>query len=52
MRGRSVLRVYPRIERLRASIVPRQTQPFAGNRVARAKGEGIEFADVRAYAPR
>jgi uncharacterized protein (DUF58 family) len=51
IRGRTVLRVYPSIERLRASIVPRQTQPFAGNRVARAKGEGIEFADVRAYSP-
>ena len=49
--GRSILRVYPRVERLRSSIAPLQTQPFSGNRVARARGEGIEFADVRAYTP-
>jgi uncharacterized protein (DUF58 family) len=41
----------PEIARLRSSIPPLDTQPFAGNRVARARGEGIEFADVRAYQP-
>jgi uncharacterized protein (DUF58 family) len=51
VRGQSVLRVYPRVEGLRSSIKPLETQPFAGNRVARAQGEGIEFADVRAYVP-
>jgi uncharacterized protein (DUF58 family) len=45
------LRVYPRPERLRAVVEPRETQPHAGNRVSRRAGEGIEFADVRAFAP-
>jgi uncharacterized protein (DUF58 family) len=49
--GETVLRVYPRPERLQRLIAPFETQPFAGNRVARAKGEGIEFADVRPYVP-
>ena len=26
------------------------TQPFAGNQVARQKGEGLEFADLREFA--
>jgi uncharacterized protein (DUF58 family) len=47
----SLLRVYPRPEHLRSLVRPLETQPYAGNRVARAKGEGIEFADVRPYAP-
>jgi uncharacterized protein (DUF58 family) len=27
------------------------TQPFTGNEVARVKGEGLEFADLRGFAP-
>lgn len=50
-RGQAVLRVYPSVERLRSSIKPLETQPFAGNRVARVKGEGMEFADIRGYSP-
>ncbi|HTS72961.1 MAG TPA: DUF58 domain-containing protein [Gaiellaceae bacterium] len=49
--GEDVLRVYPRSERLQRLIAPFETQPFSGNRVARARGEGIEFADVRPYVP-
>jgi uncharacterized protein (DUF58 family) len=49
--GHSPLRVYPRTERLRSLIEPIETQPLAGNRVARARGEGIEFADIRPYSP-
>jgi uncharacterized protein (DUF58 family) len=30
---------------------PFRTQVFAGNQVAREKGEGIEFADMRPFAP-
>ena len=45
------LRIYPRQEWLQRLIKPLETQPFAGNRVARAKAEGIEFADVRPYVP-
>jgi len=51
VRGHSLLQVYPRTERLRSLVKPFDTQPFAGNRVARARGEGIEFADIRSYAP-
>jgi uncharacterized protein (DUF58 family) len=45
------LRVYPREDELRRLLAPRETQVFAGNEVARRKGEGIEFADVRPFVP-
>ena len=38
-------------ERLRSLVSPLETQPFAGNRVARVRGEGIEFADLRPFVP-
>ncbi len=44
------LRVYPRPEALRELVRPLETQVFAGNRVARQKGEGLEFADLRPFA--
>jgi uncharacterized protein (DUF58 family) len=47
----ATVRVYPHAERLRAAIVPFETQPYAGERVARRKGEGLEFADIRPFAP-
>jgi uncharacterized protein (DUF58 family) len=47
----ATLRVYPRAEALRSMIVPRETQPYAGNLVARQAGSGIEFADVRSFQP-
>ena len=46
-----LLRVYPREERLREIVRPRDTQAYVGNLVARQKGEGIEFADLRLYQP-
>ncbi|HKF77774.1 MAG TPA: DUF58 domain-containing protein, partial [Candidatus Dormibacteraeota bacterium] len=45
------LRVYPRPEAVRRLLRPADTQAFAGNEVSRLKGEGIEFADVRAFVP-
>lgn len=45
------LRVFPRPQRLRELTAPLQTQPFLGTHVARAKGDGIEFADVRQFSP-
>ena len=45
------LRVYPLPETLRQLVPPASTQPSAGNQVARVKGEGLEFADLRAFAP-
>ena len=47
----STLRVYPRAEALRSMVVPYETQPYAGNLVARRAGSGIEFADVRPFQP-
>ena len=45
------LRVYPREDTVRRILQPRETQVFSGNEVARRKGEGIEFADMRPWAP-
>jgi len=45
------LRVYPRPEPLRALLKPLETQASAGNEVARSRGEGIEFADIRPFVP-
>jgi uncharacterized protein (DUF58 family) len=45
------LKVYPHAETLRALLRPQETQVFAGNQVARTRGEGIEFADLRPFAP-
>jgi len=48
---RPELRTYPREDVLRRILQPRNTQVFSGNEVARTKGEGIEFADVRPWHP-
>ena len=40
---------YPREDVLRRVIQPADTQVFTGNEVARTKGEGIEFADIRPW---
>ena len=48
---RQRLRVYPLPETLRRIVQPFSTQPFTGNEVARQKGEGTEFADLREFAP-
>jgi uncharacterized protein (DUF58 family) len=45
------LRVYPLPETLRQIVRPVSTQLFTGNEVARKKGEGKEFADLREFAP-
>jgi uncharacterized protein (DUF58 family) len=45
------IRVYPREDTLRRILQPRETQVFSGSEVARRKGEGIEFADMRLWAP-
>jgi uncharacterized protein (DUF58 family) len=49
--GRQALRVYPREETLRSLIPALDTQVFAGNQISRARGEGIEFADLREWRP-
>ena len=45
------LRVYPLPETLRRIVRPVWTQLYTGNEVARQKGEGMEFADLRLFAP-
>ena len=45
------LKVYPHAETLRALLRPQETQVSAGNQVARVRGEGIEFADLRPFTP-
>lgn len=47
--GRKQLRVYPSEETLRSFVAPLETQVFSGNQVSRMRGEGIEFADLRAW---
>ena len=49
--GREPLRVYPSVEALHALLAPYETQVFVGNQVSRAKSEGVEFADIRDWAP-
>jgi uncharacterized protein (DUF58 family) len=46
---RAPLKVYPRQETLRNLLRPSDTQVFLGNYVARERGEGIEFADLRPF---
>ena len=48
---KTLLRVYPLPETLRRIVPPVATQPSTGNEVARQKGEGLEFADLRDFAP-
>ena len=43
------VRVHPRVETLRRTVRPLDTQVFAGNQTAREMGEGIELADLRPY---
>ena len=49
--GHEPLRVYPSSETLHALLPPLETQVFVGNQLSRAKGDGIEFADIRAWEP-
>jgi len=43
--------VFPQPETLRLLVHPFETQVFTGNQVARQRGDGIEFADVRPFQP-
>ena len=43
------LKVYPSGETLARVLQPLETQVFSGNQVARHRGEGIEFADLRPF---
>ena len=43
------LKVYPHGDTVQRLLRPLETQAFAGNQVARIRGEGIEFADLRPF---
>jgi uncharacterized protein (DUF58 family) len=45
------LKAYPRPETLSRVLAAVETQAFAGSEVARTKGDGIEYADLRDYVP-
>jgi uncharacterized protein (DUF58 family) len=47
---RIAVRAFPREQRLRELVAPLRTRPFLGAHVARMRGEGIEFAEVRPFA--
>jgi uncharacterized protein (DUF58 family) len=49
--GEQDVRVLPSRERLRRLVGPSRAQAAAGSRVAPHRGEGIEFADLRPFAP-
>lgn len=44
-----IVRVYPSLQQLRRLVGPLATRPASGARPSAARGEGIEFADVRAF---
>jgi len=45
------LKAYPRPMTLRSLLAPIRTQAFAGSQVARVKGDGVEYADIRDFVP-
>ena len=51
VRAPSILRVLPEAGTLRRIVRPFDTRNDSGHQVARARGEGIEFADVRPFQP-
>jgi uncharacterized protein (DUF58 family) len=49
--ARHRLKAYPGELSLRRILAPVETQVFAGSEVARVKGDGIEYADIRDFVP-
>ena len=45
------LKAYPHSETLTRVLDAAETQAFTGSAVARVKGDGIEYADIRDYVP-
>ena len=45
------VKAYPSPITLRRLVAPVETQAFAGSQVARVKGEGVEYADIRDFVP-
>jgi uncharacterized protein (DUF58 family) len=49
-RAATPVKVYPSAEALRRLLRPAETQLYSGDELARVKGEGLEFADLRPFA--
>ena len=45
------LKAYPSPVTVQRLLAPRETQALAGSEVARTKGEGVEYADIRDFVP-
>jgi len=45
------VKAYPSPITLRRLVPPIKTQAFAGSQVARVKGDGVEYADIRDFVP-
>ena len=45
------VKAYPSPITLRRLVPPIETQAFAGSQVARVKGDGVEYADIRDFVP-
>jgi uncharacterized protein (DUF58 family) len=45
------LKAYPSPLSIQRLLSPLQTQAFAGSEVARLKGDGVEYADIRDFVP-
>ena len=45
------LKAYPSPIAVQRLLAPHETQALAGSEVARAKGEGVEYADIRDFVP-
>ena len=45
------LTAYPSPLTLRRLVAPLETQAFTGSQVARSKGDGVEYADIRDFVP-
>ncbi len=48
---RHELKAYPSPISLRRILAPVETQAFSGSEVARVKGDGVEYADIRDFVP-
>lgn len=49
--GPHELKAYPSPISLRKILAPVETQAFTGSEVARVKGDGVEYADIRDFVP-
>jgi uncharacterized protein (DUF58 family) len=51
LESRRRLKAYPSPLTLQRLLAPLETQAFTGSEVARVKGDGVEYADIRDFVP-